>query len=172
MTQPEDHSNNSITFILIFQMKKRVNIFWFRRDLRLNDNAGLFEALRSDLPVLPVFIFDKKILNRLENKHDRRVTFIYLHLKKIDQELKKFKSSLKVYYNTPHEAIEKLLKEFDVNTIFTNHDYEPYARQRDADISLLCEKYNTGFKTFKDQVIFEKSEVNKDDQTPYTIYTP
>lgn len=153
-------------------MNERVNVFWFRRDLRLNDNAGLFEALKSGLPVVPVFIFDKNILQQLEDKSDRRVTFIYQQLEKINKELKKNHSSLKIFYATPPEAFKKLFSEYEINTVYANHDYESYARERDKEIALLCKRHNVNFSTFKDQVVFEKMEVAKDDGTPYTVFTP
>lgn len=153
-------------------MKPVVNIFWFRRDLRLYDNAGLYHAFRSDNPVLPVFIFDRNILDELEDKTDRRVEFIHLALQEIQQQLVKLGSSLDVRYGKPVDIYKELLREYDVRTIFTNHDYEPYARERDSSIEKLLKENNTGFCTFKDQVILEKDEVLKDDGKPYTVFTP
>ena len=153
-------------------MKPVVNIFWFRRDLRLYDNAGLYHALRGDHPVLPVFIFDRNILDELEDKTDRRVEFIHLALQEIQQQLVKLGSSLDVRYGKPVDIYKELLREYDVRTIFTNHDYEPYARERDSSIEKLLKENNTGFCTFKDQVILEKDEVLKDDGKPYTVFTP
>lgn len=153
-------------------MKHRVNIFWFRRDLRLQDNAGLHHALQAGLPVLPLFIFDKNILGRKENKSNRRVTFIYDSLKKMNDELTGYNSSLKIFYDKPDIAFEKLFRVYDVNTVFSNRDYEPYATKRDIEIEILCATRGASFKTFKDQVIFEKDEVVKDNESPYTIFTP
>lgn len=153
-------------------MKPVVNIFWFRRDLRLYDNAGLYHALRGDHPVLPVFIFDRNILDELEDRTDRRVEFIHLALQEIQQQLVKLGSSLDVRYGKPVDIYNELLREYDVRTIFTNHDYEPYARERDSSIEKLLIENNTGFCTFKDQVILEKDEVLKDDGKPYTVFTP
>lgn len=153
-------------------MKPVVNIFWFRRDLRLYDNAGLYHALRGDHPVLPVFIFDRNILDELEDRTDRRVEFIHLALQEIQQQLVKLGSSLDVRYGKPVDIYKELLREYDVKTIFTNHDYEPYARERDSSIEKLLKENNTGFCTFKDQVILEKDEVLKDDGRPYTVFTP
>lgn len=153
-------------------MKPVVNIFWFRRDLRLYDNAGLYHALRGDHPVLPVFIFDRNILDELEDRTDRRVEFIHLALQEIQQQLLKLGSSLDVRYGKPVDIYNELLREYDVRTIFTNHDYEPYARERDSSIEKLLIENNTGFCTFKDQVILEKDEVLKDDGKPYTVFTP
>jgi len=153
-------------------MKPIVNIFWFRRDLRLYDNAGLYHALRGDRPVLPIFIFDRNILDELEDKTDRRVEFIHLALQEIQQQLVQLGSSLDVLYGKPVDIYKELLREYDVKTIFTNHDYEPYARERDSSIEKLLKENNTGFCTFKDQVILEKDEVLKDDGKPYTVFTP
>lgn len=152
--------------------KTEIVIFWMRRDLRLNDSAGLSHALQSGLPVLPIFIFDKNILDGLENKADRRVDFIYKALLSLQQELLKAGSSLFVIYDTPKNAYKKLLQEFNVKAVYANHDYEPYAKQRDEEIKNFLEKNKIQFTTYKDQVVFEKDEVTKDDGKPYTIFTP
>ena len=117
-----------------------VNIFWFRRDLRLDDNRGLFHGLQSGLPVLPIFIFDTNILNELEDKHDRRVSFIHSSLEKIQDELIKAGSSLDVRYGVPEEIIAEITDQYKVHTIFTNHDYEPYAKERDDRIRIQLAK--------------------------------
>ncbi|MBZ0203616.1 MAG: DNA photolyase family protein [Ignavibacteria bacterium] len=153
-------------------MDSKVNVFWFRRDLRLEDNKGLQHALTSVLPVLPVFIFDTEILDRLEDKSDSRVYFIYQTLKEIDLELKKSGSSLLVLYGKPSEVWKKLIDKYDVYGVFANHDYEPYAIQRDQRIKKLLGKKGIHFNTYKDHVIFEKNEVTKPDGKPYTIFTP
>ena len=153
-------------------MSKEISIFWFRRDLRLDDNAALYHALHSGKPVLPVFIFDEKILSKLENKHDKRVDFIHRTLTELKSELKKLGSDLLVFHGTPLEVYEKLTSEYAVKSVFTNHDYEPYAKERDAEIAALVNESGASFKTFKDQCIFEKDEVLKDDGKPYTVYTP
>lgn len=153
-------------------MSKEVSIFWFRRDLRLDDNAALYHALRSRKPVLPIFIFDENILSKLENKHDKRVDFIHRTLTELKSELKKLGSDLLVFHGTPLEVYEKLTSEYAVKSVFTNHDYEPYAKERDAEIAALVNENGASFKTFKDQCIFEKDEVLKDDGKPYTVYTP
>jgi deoxyribodipyrimidine photo-lyase len=148
-----------------------MNIFWFRRDLRLDDNTGLFHALNSGEEVLPIFIFDKKILSQLE-KDDARVTFIHNQLSKIQAELQKINKSLAVFHGNPEEVFKELINQNKIKVVYTNHDYEPYARNRDKEIyKLLSEKY-IEFKTCKDQVIFEKNEVVKDNGTPYVVYTP
>lgn len=153
-------------------MKDSVNIFWFRRDLRLDDNAGLFYALKEKKPVLPIFIFDRDILDKLEDKEDRRVAFIYSAILELQQQLIKLKGTLKVYYGYPYEVFKSLVDEYEIEKVFTNHDYEPYAKDRDRRIQELLETKNITFHTFKDQVIFEKGEVLKDNGLPYTVFTP
>ncbi|MBU9936822.1 MAG: DNA photolyase family protein [Ferruginibacter sp.] len=149
-----------------------INIFWFRRDLRLEDNTGLYHALRSGKPVLPVFVFDKNILDKLENKTDLRVEFIHAALEELQSALVKMGSSLEVIHSTPQEAFRQLLARYRVEQVFTNHDYEPYATERDAGIAELLDEQGVRMCTFKDQVIFENDEVIKDDGKPYTVFTP
>jgi deoxyribodipyrimidine photo-lyase len=146
-------------------------VFWFRRDLRLEDNTGLYEALSSGDEVLPIFIFDKNILQELP-KDDARVMFIYKLLEDMQAELKKHNKSLAVFHDTPENVFKKLIASHDVKAVYTNHDYEPYARKRDEAIGEMLNAININFKTFKDQVIFEKDEVVKDDGQPYVVYTP
>ena len=148
-----------------------MHVFWFRRDLRLEDNVGLFHALNSETSVLPIFIFDESILSQLP-KDDARVTFIHQQLEKIQQQLSTFGKSLALFHGKPHEVFSKLVSENKIQAVFTNHDYEPYARKRDLELFQLFKEHNIEFKTSKDQVIFEKSEVVKDDGTPYVVYTP
>lgn len=149
-----------------------VNIFWFRRDLRLHDNAGLYHALKAGMPVQAVFIFDKNILDKLEDKDDARVTFIFNAILDIDKELKKHKSSLLVKYGTAEKAWDELLEEIDFKNVYTNHDYEPYGRERDTGLERVFTEKGIGFHTYKDQVIFDRDEVLKDDKTPYTVFSP
>lgn len=153
-------------------MQQEISVFWFRRDLRLHDNAGLYHALKSGLPVLPIFIFDRNILDKLEDKTDRRVEFIYNTLADIKKQLEAMGSSLLVYYGTPQQAWKHITQKYSVKKAFTNHDYEPYALQRDQQIGEFLQQKNCTFSTYKDQVIFEKDEVLKADGTPYTVYTP
>ncbi|MGN7863566.1 cryptochrome/photolyase family protein [Chryseobacterium sp. 22458] len=150
----------------------RVNIFWFRRDLRLQDNAGLHHALNTGLKVIPVFIFDTDILNRLQNKRDRRVDYIHQALQHIHKELKKHNSGLYVYYDTPTEAFKKIIKDFNVDSVFCNRDYEPQAIQRDRQVTDLLLKHDIQLKDYKDQVIFEKNDILKNDLSPYIVFTP
>lgn len=153
-------------------MKQSLNIFWFRRDLRLDDNVGFYEALKSELPVLPIFIFDTEILDNLP-EDDARVTFIFETLQKMRHTLQEeHESSIAIYHGIPLKIFEKLVKEYNISEVFTNHDYEPYAKDRDSEIAQFLSKNNIVFKTFKDQVIFEKDEVVKNDGDPYVVYTP
>lgn len=151
---------------------KVVAVFWFRRDLRLHDNAGLYHCLKEPFPVLPVFIFDRNILDDLTDSKDRRVTFIHEALKELQSQLIKIGSEIRVYYDTPLGGFHRILEEFTVKVVYTNHDYEPYARKRDEKIKAFLHSRGIQFKTFKDQVIFEKDEILKPDKSPYTIYTP
>ena len=153
-------------------MPQATAVFWFRRDLRLHDNAGLYHALQSGLPVMPVFIFDTDILEQLDDKHDRRMVFIHQQLVKLNNELQKFGSRLHVYHGKPIEVWRKICVEIPVAEVFTNHDYEPYARKRDTEIEAYLKGLSIGFHTYKDQVIFEKNEVAKEDGTAYAVFTP
>ncbi len=152
-------------------MNKKVSIFWFRRDLRLDDNVGLLEALKGDFPVLPIFIFDSEILDDLP-KNDARVSFIFDTLQNMRKELQNSGSSLPMYFGKPAAIFKDLFNQYDVQKIFTNRDYEPYAKQRDEKIEKIANENNSEFLTFKDQVIFEKDEVVKSDGDPYVVYTP
>lgn len=153
-------------------MNKPVNIFWFRRDLRLDDNIGFYHALISEYPVLPIFIFDTEILDQLP-KDDARVTFIYETLQRMRSELQeKYKSSIAIYHGKPLDIYKALVKEHNIDTVFTNHDYEPYAKKRDEEIASFLKSKNIPLRTYKDQVIFEKDEVVKTDGNPYIVYTP
>ena len=149
-----------------------VAIFWFRRDLRLDDNAGLYHALKCGLPVLPLFIFDSEILSQLEDKDDKRVDFIHRALTAIDSELKAKESSLCVKYGQPVDVFEKLCAEYDIKSVFTNSDYEPYALKRDTEIRDFLRSKEIDFLTFKDQVIFEHDEILKSNSEPYIVFTP
>ncbi|MDB5135450.1 MAG: deoxyribodipyrimidine photo-lyase [Mucilaginibacter sp.] len=152
--------------------KTTINIFWFRRDLRVHDNAGLYHALKSENPVLCLFIFDRLILDELEDKDDARVTFIHKTIEHLHKKLQQHGSSLMIKYDAADDAWDTILNEYTIETVYTNHDYEPYAKTRDESIQEKLKKYAIGFKTYKDQVIFEKNEVIKDDGKPYTVYTP
>ena len=153
-------------------MGKKVSIFWFRRDLRLEDNHGLYQALDSGHPVLPAFIFDTHILEELPPT-DARVTFLMDRLQELRNRLQEqYGSSLAIYHGRPEAVFKDLTSDWEVQAVFTNRDYEPYARERDSKIGTLLKEQGIPFHTFKDHVYFEKSEVVKDDGDPYVVYTP
>ena len=153
-------------------MLNPINIFWFRRDLRLEDNHGLFEALKGNNKVLPIFIFDSDILENLP-QNDARVSFIHETLESINKKLQKeFNSGIILFHGKPINIYKQLISKYNIEKVFTNHDYEPYANERDAEIKTFLKENNIVFKTYKDQVIFEKDDVVKSDGTPYLVYTP
>ena len=149
-----------------------INVFWFRRDLRLSDNTGLWQALNQPLPVMPIFIFDSDILDKLLAKDDPRVTFIHHQLTLLHNELKQMGSGLQVYAGRPLEVFQSFGRDYNLQNVYCNHDYEPYAVKRDGQVAKYLSQQGAGFHSFKDQVIFEKSEVVKDDGKPYTVFTP
>ena len=153
-------------------MKQPISIFWFRRDLRLDDNNAFFKALQSDYKVLPLFIFDSDILEKLP-EDDARLTFIYDSLQRMRSTLEKEQnSSIAMFYGKPIDIYKQLVKAYTIQEVYTNHDYEPYARERDSAVEHFLRAQGITFKTFKDQVIFEKDEVVKKDGLPYKVYTP
>ena len=153
-------------------MKQPVTIFWFRRDLRLEDNHGLYQALKHYSNVLPIFIFDPEIIDELPQS-DARLAFIHDQLKNIKQTLEdKFESSLLTLYQRPEEAFKTLLNQYAIKVVITNTDYEPYAIARDTEVTQLLKQHQITFLSYKDQVIFEQNEVVKADGTPYVVYTP
>ncbi|MBL7825770.1 MAG: deoxyribodipyrimidine photo-lyase [Saprospiraceae bacterium] len=149
-----------------------ISIFWFRRDLRLNDNAGFYHALRSGRSVLPLFIFDRTILDELENRQDARVTFIHRQVVELKRQLQLIGAGLLVYHGEPAEVWKQIVQQWKVEKVYTNRDYEPYATRRDAQIKSILELKGISFETFKDHVIFDGPEVLKSDGTPYTVFTP
>lgn len=153
-------------------MKIPVNLFWFRRDLRLTDNAALYHALKPKLPVVPVFIFDTNILNDLSDKADARVAFIHHAITSLREQLAAMHVALEVIHDTPENAFRLLLHKYDVKNVFTNRDYEQYAIDRDQTIHQLLQQHGAALHTFKDQVIFEAGEVLKSNGEPYTVFTP
>lgn len=148
-----------------------ISIFWFRRDLRLHDNTALNQALKSGKPVLPIFIFDNEIVEGLE-EDDLRLNFIYSNLSSLNNKLKAYGSSLKIFKGQVHDVWKSLLRDYDVSEVYINRDYEPYARERDLRLEKLLKSNNIPLNTFKDHVIFEPDEVLKDDGMPYTVFTP
>jgi deoxyribodipyrimidine photo-lyase len=151
--------------------KQEVVFFWFRRDLRLEDNVGLFQALQSQYLVIPLFIFDETILERLP-KNDPRVGFIHESLSKIQLQLQEKGKSLLIRKGKPELVWEDLLQEYAIQKVFWNKDYEPNAMQRDAAVTDILQSNRVKVATYKDQVIFEKEEIVKSDGLPYTVYTP
>ncbi|MBU87152.1 MAG: deoxyribodipyrimidine photolyase [Flavobacteriaceae bacterium] len=150
---------------------KTISIFWFRRDLRLDDNKGLYNALKNHDNVLPIFIYDKNILDRLK-KNDHRIQFIKNKIEKINESLSKINKSIVQFYGKPVEVFEKLIQEFQISSIYLNRDYTPYAIKRDNEIIKLSKKNNIKFNDFKDHVLYEKFDITKDDGKPYKVYTP
>ena len=146
-------------------------LFWHRRDLRIDDNKGLFEALKQNEIVHPIFIFDKSILDKLPN-NDQRILFIYQEIESLKKSYQNLGSDLWVYYGEPSEIIPKIAQELNCSSVYFNNDYEPYALQRDQEIQLSLNNIKIEFIGNKDHVIFEKNEVLKDDGKPYTIFTP
>ena len=151
---------------------KKLSVFWFRRDLRLEDNTGLYYALQQETDVLPLFIFDRTILDDLEDKTDARVSFIHDQIQNLKEELEKKGSTLLVKYGTPEEVYQELIKKFEIQAIYTNRDYEPYAKKRDRAIEKLAEEKGISFLTFKDQVIFEPGEILNGSGEFYKVFTP
>lgn len=149
----------------------KVTLFWFRRDLRLEDNAGLFAALSENTGVLPIFIFDENILRGLES-NDARVNFIYERVSLLKKELQDLGSDLHVYHGSPIALFEEIVKRHNIDAVYCNHDYEPKARKRDLEIENYLNHRNILFKSFKDQCIFEKDEVLTGQGHPYTVFTP
>ena len=150
----------------------KISIFWFRRDLRLKDNHGLYQALESEKKVLPIFIFDEDILDLLENKYDKRVDFIVQALQTLNSFLKSKNKGIKIFKGKPLEIYKKLTENYEVEAVYCNEDYEPYAIKRDQEIADFLASKNINFHQFKDQVIFHKDEIVKADKKPYTVYTP
>ncbi len=150
----------------------KISIFWFRRDLRLKDNHGLYRALESGKKVLPIFIFDEDILDLLENKSDKRVDFIVQALQTLNSFLKSKNKCIKIFKGKPLEVYKKLSQNYEIEAVYCNEDYEPYAIKRDQEIATFLASKNITFHQFKDQVIFHKDEIVKADKKPYTVYTP
>ncbi|HQV52426.1 MAG: deoxyribodipyrimidine photo-lyase [Flavobacteriales bacterium] len=152
--------------------ERPMNIFWFRRDLRLNDNHGLFRALRDGGNVQPLFIFDTNILEKLEDRNDRRLSFLYDNVCSLDDQLRAHGASLMMLHGDPLQVFKKLIQDHAIAGVYANHDHEPYALTRDRNINDLFIANGHVFRTYKDQTIFERDEVLKEDGTPYTVFTP
>ncbi|WP_437918156.1 cryptochrome/photolyase family protein [Sphingobacterium sp. LRF_L2] len=152
--------------------KEEISVFWFRRDLRLEDNTALALALQDNVPVLPIFIFDETILGQLECKQDKRVDYIHQALQWIQTSFIKAGGGIRFFHSKPLTVFKELTKEYNVKTVYCNRDYEPHALSRDKEVGEWLQQQNIGFVTKKDQVIFEQGEIKKLDGTPYTVYTP
>lgn len=151
--------------------KQEIAVFWFRRDLRVDDNHGFYQALISGRPVLPVFIFDTEILNNLEQT-DSRVTFILHEVQKLQDLFEERGSTFWIYHGKPLDAFKRLVTEYHVAELYTNQDYEPSARERDKSVYEFLAANDIRFRVFKDHVIFHKNEIVKADGAPYTVFTP
>lgn len=156
----------------MFDTKREICIFWFRRDLRLEDNAALFRALTSGYQVLPIFIFDKNILNQFEKGKNAQVEFIHKQLISLKTKLQRLNSSIIVTHSTPCEFFKQITDNYSVKAVYANEDYELLARKRDTEIERLLNAKEIQFHTCKDQVIFSKDDILKDDGAPYTVFTP
>jgi deoxyribodipyrimidine photo-lyase len=143
-------------------------LFWFRRDLRLEDNSALHAALNSGRKVLPIFIFDRQILDNLQDTHDARVTFIYDQLLALKKSLEHRGSTLVILQGDP----ERIFEELRPGHLFANEDYEPYARSRDSRVKAIVHRFGGSFTLYKDHVVLAPEEVLKQDGTPYTVFTP
>lgn len=154
-------------------MSDRVSIFWFRRDIRLNDNHGLFKALTSGDKILPIFIFDINILKKFSEKKDIRVNFIIQALENINKQLKiNYSSSIQFFYGNPLDIFKDICSKHNINSLYLNEDYEPYSIKRDKEVKEFLEEKGIGVYSFKDNVVFHKDDILKKDAKPYTIYTP
>ena len=149
----------------------KVSIFWFRRDLRLEDNIALYESISLKKNVLPIFIFDDDILNELPND-DPRVNFIYQTLFDINLVLQKHDTSLLILKGKLEDVWSKLIQKYTIESVFINKDYEPYAIKRDQKLGEVLKSNGIELHSFKDQVVFEESEVVKANGEPYTVFTP
>ncbi|GAB3998908.1 deoxyribodipyrimidine photo-lyase [Spirosoma daeguense] len=153
-------------------MPETLSLVWLRRDLRLHDNAALYHALKSGRPVLPVFIFDQLILDQLEDRCDRRIDFLVDEVNRLRSELRELGSALIVRYGKPVDVWKDLTKQYSIGDVFTNHDYEVYAKERDKAVAELLAERNIGFHTSKDQTLFERDEVLTKSGKSYTVFTP
>lgn len=152
--------------------KDEITLFWFRRDLRLEDNHGFYRALKVSDAVLPIFIFDVRILGKLTEQTDGRVQFIYEQIRALKIILEEAGSTLLVCHGDPVTVYQRLIRHLNIKAVYTNHDYEPYAKTRDEEVAACLAAHGIAFCSFKDQVIFEKDDVLKENGTPYTVFTP
>ncbi len=153
-------------------MVDKINIFWFRRDLRLHDNPGLYQALQEGTPVLLLFIFDKNILDDLEDNHDPRITFLLDEITKIHTELIRKGSGILVQHGKPLEVFKELFRKYSIGAVYSNRDYEPYGIKRDLSVRDLSESLGIQFRQYQDHVIFEKDDILNNQGEPYKVFTP
>ncbi|MFW5852123.1 MAG: cryptochrome/photolyase family protein [Bacteroidota bacterium] len=153
-------------------MSQQIALFWFRRDLRLHDNTGLCKALSSGKKVLPIFIFDRDILTQLPDKKDRRIDLLFQIITQLQRKLKAYSSSIRIEYGKPEDVFKKIFTEYSISAVYSNKDYEPYAKERDEKIAQLCAHHHIAFHSYKDHVIFESDEILSQQEKPYTVYTP
>lgn len=150
----------------------RLSVFWFRRDLRIADNHGLYQALAGPHPVLPLFIFDTDILDRLADPRDARMSFLHDSITHLHAKLLAAGGGLLVEQGKPIEVWRRLFEKYPIAAIYTNRDYEPYAKERDGQIQQLAEENGIIFRDFKDHVVFDRNEVVKGNGSPYVVFTP
>ncbi|MDD2412378.1 MAG: deoxyribodipyrimidine photo-lyase [Bacteroidales bacterium] len=153
-------------------MKENLIIFWFRRDLRWDDNHALFEALSQKKPVLPIYIFDVDVLKRFSNADNKAVSLIYKSILRMNEKLESFESSISVFHDSVENVFNSLLQKYNVQGVYANEDYESYGIKRDENIFNLLKKKNIQFHLFQDHLIFKPGKILKKDDTPYLIYTP
>jgi deoxyribodipyrimidine photo-lyase len=146
-------------------------LVWFRRDLRVDDQAALYHALRSARQVFCAFILDRDILDTLP-RADRRVEFILGALQVLDEDLRRHGGALIVRHGFATDEIPRLAAELGVQAVFANHDDEPQALKRDALVAELLGSFNVALHTFKDHVVFERREIMTAGGGPYGVFTP
>ena len=156
---------------LLYPKLENSIIFWFRRDLRLDDNHGLYRALKESSSVVPIFIYDSDITDKIID-NDHRLKHIFNSVEKLNLDLKKLNKKIFTFKGKPLEIFRSLIRNNKISKVYYNKDYEPYALKRDNSIKNLLIKNSISFEGFKDQVIFEEVEVTKDDGKPYVVYTP
>ena len=152
-------------------MKK--GIFIFRRDLRLVDNIGLIKALKTCKDIYPIFIFTpEQITNKNEFKSNNAIQFMIESLKDLDNELKKKKSRLHIFYGDNLKVLEEITNSIKIDYIFFNRDYTPYALKRDKDIANFCESKNIVLVNKEDYLLHKIGSISKNDNSIYKVFTP
>jgi deoxyribodipyrimidine photo-lyase len=146
-------------------------LLWFRRDLRLDDQAALYYALRCCERVSTVFLLDRDLLDPLPRR-DRRVVFILECLRELEADLREHGGGLHVLHGRAPEAIVTLAARLGVDAVFANHDYEPSAIERDARVAAELSAAGIAWHSYKDQVIFERDEILTREGRPYGVFTP